>query len=69
MTPLVSIIVPMYNVEPFIEDCIDSPLTQTLSDIEVILVNDGTPDRSGEMAEAYAKRDTRVQVIHKKMAA
>lgn len=69
MTPLVSIIVPMYNVEPFIEECINSLLAQTLSDIEIILVNDGTPDRSGEMAAAYAKRDARVQVIHKKMAA
>ncbi|MCY8472176.1 glycosyltransferase [Bacillus halotolerans] len=66
MTPLVSIIVPMYKVEPFIEECINSLLAQTLTDIEIILVNDGTPDRSGEMAEAYAKRDERVQVIHKK---
>lgn len=64
MTPLVSIIVPMYNVEPFIEECIDSLLRQTLSDIEIILVNDGTPDRSGEIAEDYAKRDTRIRVIH-----
>lgn len=69
MRPLVSIIVPMYNVEPFIEECFNSLLAQTLTDIEIILVNDGTPDRSGEMAEAYAKRDERVQVIHKKMAA
>ncbi len=64
MIPLVSIIVPMYNVEPFIEECIDSLLRQTLSDIEIILVNDGTPDRSGEIAEDYAKRDARIRVIH-----
>lgn len=64
MIPLVSIIVPMYNVEPFIEECIDSLLRQTLSDIEIILVNDGTPDRSGEIAEDYAKRDARIWVIH-----
>ncbi|PJY99532.1 glycosyltransferase [Bacillus vallismortis] len=64
MTPLVSIVVPMYNVEPFIEACIDSLLRQTLSDMEVILVNDGSPDRSGEIAEDYAKRDARIRVIH-----
>ncbi|CAN2250448.1 putative glycosyl transferase involved in biofilm matrix formation [Bacillus subtilis] len=64
MTPVVSIVVPMYNVEPFIEECIDSLLRQTLSDIEIILVNDGTPDRSGEIAEDYAKRDARIRVMH-----
>ncbi|MCY9374546.1 glycosyltransferase [Bacillus sp. T17B1] len=64
MIPLVSIIVPMYNVEPFIKECIDSLRRQTLSDIEIILVNDGSPDRSGEIAEDYAKRDSRIRVIH-----
>ncbi|MDR4433076.1 glycosyltransferase [Bacillus tequilensis] len=64
MTPLASVIVPMYNVEPFIEECIDSLQRQTLSDIEIILVNDGSPDRSGELAENYAKRDARIRVIH-----
>ncbi|MCY9111800.1 glycosyltransferase [Bacillus atrophaeus] len=65
MTPLVSIIVPMYNVESFIEECAESLLRQTLSSIEIIFVNDGSPDRSADIAEAYAKRDARIQVIHK----
>ncbi|MGF7534277.1 glycosyltransferase [Bacillus mexicanus] len=64
MSPLASIIVPMYNVEPYIEECINSLLCQTLSDIEIILVNDGSPDRSGEIAVNYAKRDARIRVIH-----
>ena len=63
--PLFSVVVPMYNVEQFLPKCIDSLLAQTLSDIEVILVDDGSPDRCGEIAESYAKKDSRITVIHR----
>lgn len=63
--PKVSIIVPIYNVEKYIERCIDSIINQTLKDIEIILVDDGSTDRSGEIADDYAKKDSRIIVIHK----
>lgn len=56
MRPRVSIIVPMYGVEKYVEQCIDSLLKQTLQEIEIILVDDGSPDRSGEIADEYAKK-------------
>ena len=61
----VSVIVPVYKVEPYIERCVDSIRSQTLSDIEILLVDDGTPDRSGELCDAWAKEDLRIRVIHK----
>ena len=66
MKPFISIIVPMYNVEDYIEECVDSLRRQTLKNIEIILVDDGSPDRSGEIARTYCSLDARVQVIHKK---
>lgn len=66
MNPKVSIIVPMYGVEQYVEKCIDSLLNQTLQEIEIILVNDGSPDRSGEIADEYAKKDSRIKVVHQK---
>ncbi len=63
-----SVIVPCYNVEQYIGECIDSILSQTLEDIELILVDDGSPDRSGEICDEYARKDKRVMVIHKKNA-
>ena len=68
MRPKVSIIVPMYGVEQYVEKCIDSLLNQTLKEIEIILVDDGSPDRSGEIADDYAKKDNRIKVIHQKNA-
>lgn len=62
---LVSIIVPVYGVEQYLGECIDSILAQTWQSLEVILVDDGSPDGSGAICDAYAARDSRVKVIHK----
>lgn len=63
-----SIIVPVYNVEKYIHRCIDSILNQTFQDFELILIDDGSPDNSGEICDEYAKKDTRIKVIHQKNA-
>ncbi|MBQ8783661.1 MAG: glycosyltransferase [Clostridia bacterium] len=63
--PKFSIIVPIYNVENYIEKCIDSILAQSFSDFELILVDDGSPDRCPQICDEYAKKDGRVKVIHK----
>ncbi len=65
MDDLISIIIPIYNVEPYLCECVDSVLQQTYSTLEIILVNDGSPDRCGEICDAYAKKDHRIIVIHK----
>jgi glycosyltransferase involved in cell wall biosynthesis len=62
--PAISIIVPVYKAEKYIGRCLDSILAQTFQDYEVILVDDGSPDRSGEICEMYAQKDTRFNVIH-----
>ena len=62
---MLSIIIPIYGVEKYLRDCIDSVLAQTYKDIEVILVDDGSPDRCGEICDEYARSDSRVTVIHK----
>lgn len=64
--PLISVIIPVYNVEAYLSECIDSILNQSYKNIEVILVNDGSPDNCGLICDDYAKRDTRIVVIHKK---
>lgn len=63
--PTISIIVPVYKVENYLSQCIDSILSQTFSDWECILVDDGSPDGSGAICDEYAQIDTRIQVIHK----
>lgn len=63
--PLLSIIVPVYKVEAYLDECVRSILGQTYTDLELILVDDGSPDRSGEMCDAWVSRDSRVRVIHK----
>ena len=62
---MVSMIVPVYNSEKTLSRCIDSILNQTYRDFELILLNDGSTDTSGEICDAYAKRDSRVRVVHK----
>ena len=64
MKPLVSVIVPVYKVEPYLERCLDSLVNQTLKEIEIIVIDDGSPDRCGEICEAYAARDARFRVVH-----
>ena len=66
--PAFSIVVPIYNVEKYLRGCINSILGQTFSDLELILVDDGSPDGSPEICDQYAKKDPRVRVIHKKNA-
>ena len=63
--PQFSIIVPVYKVEAYLPACVDSILNQSFSDFELILVDDGSPDRCGEICDEYAARDQRVRVIHK----
>ncbi len=62
---LVSMIVPIYKVEKYLGQCIESLLAQTYRNLQIILVDDGSPDRSGEICEEYARKDDRILVIHK----
>lgn len=64
MTPLVSVIVPVYNVEKYLAECIDSILGQTFKDFEVICIDDGSTDSSGKMLDDYREKDERVIVVH-----
>lgn len=61
---LISVVVPIYKVEKYLNDCIDSILAQTYTGLEIILVDDGSPDRCGEIADGYAAKDSRIKVIH-----
>ena len=63
MEPKVSIIIPVYNVEPFLARCLDSVVGQTLRGIEIICVDDGSPDRSIDILNRYAAQDDRIRVI------
>lgn len=63
--PLISVIVPVYNVEKYLRDCVDSILNQTYENFELILVDDGSPDSSGKMCDAFAEKDKRIIVLHK----
>lgn len=64
--PAVSVILPIYCVEKYLEQCIDSILVQTCSDLEIILVNDGSTDHCGNICDKYSAKDSRIRVIHKK---
>ena len=64
MKPMISIIVPVYKVEPYLRQCVDSILRQTYRDIEVLLIDDGSPDRCGDICDEYGAKDQRVRVFH-----
>lgn len=61
---MVSVIVPVFNVEPYIKQCLDSILSQTYKDLEIIVIDDGSSDGSGEICDYYEKKDQRIKVFH-----
>jgi glycosyltransferase involved in cell wall biosynthesis len=63
--PKVSIVIPIYNVEKYLRQCLDSVVSQTLKDIEIICVNDGSKDSSLDIIKEYAEKDERVKIIDK----
>ena len=63
--PKISVIIPVYNAESTLRRCVDSVLAQTFTDFECILINDGSKDKSGEICDEYAARDSRIRVFHK----
>ena len=65
-TPKISIIVPIYNVEAYLDRCMQSLIMQTLREIEIIMVDDESPDNCPTICDNYAKQDSRIKVIHKK---
>ena len=62
--PLIGVIIPVYNVEKYLEQCVDSVLNQSFKDFEVILVNDGSKDKSGEICNIYSQKDSRIKVFN-----
>ena len=62
---MISVIVPCYNVAPYLERCVNSLTAQTYSDLEIILVDDGSTDRTGEVSDRLIEYDSRIKVIHK----
>ena len=66
MNPLISVIVPVYNVEDYLDRCVESIINQTYKNLEIILVDDGSPDKCPQMCDKWAEKDNRIKVIHKK---
>lgn len=64
-SPLISVIIPVYKVEQYIRKCVDSVIEQTYDNLEIFLVDDGSPDKCGEICDEYARKDKRIIVIHK----
>ena len=64
MTPMISVIIPVYNVSAFLRPCLDSVAAQSYTNMEVLLVNDGSTDDSGAICDEYAARDPRFRVFH-----
>ena len=65
MDPIISVIIPVYNVEPYIRQCLDSIINQTYRNLEIIVIDDGSPDGCGKICDEYAAKDDRMVVIHK----
>ena len=65
-TPLISVIVPVFNIEDYIEQCLSSLQAQTMKDIEIIVIDDGSTDNSGHICDSFSEKDPRFKVIHKK---
>ncbi len=63
--PLISVIVPVYNAEKTLRRCVDSILSQTFTEFELLLINDGSKDNSGVICDEYARKDSRIRVFHK----
>ena len=63
--PKITVIIPVYNAESTLRRCLDSILIQTFTDFECILIDDGSKDRSGEICDEYARKDSRIKVFHK----
>ena len=63
-TPLISVIVPIYNVEEYLSGCLESILSQNFSDFEIICIDDGSTDESGSILEMYASKDSRIRTVH-----
>lgn len=61
---MISIVIPVYNVEKYISECLDSVINQTYSNLQIILIDDGSTDRSGIICDEYSKRDKRIEVVH-----
>ena len=66
MNPKVSVIIPVYKVENFLRECLDSVMHQTLTDLEIILIDDGSPDKCPQICDEYALKDNRIKVIHQR---
>ena len=64
--PLISIIIPVYNVEPYLEEALDSVIHQTYEKLEILVIDDGSSDRSSVICDTYARTDQRINVIHQK---
>ena len=62
---MVSVIVPVYNVENYLKKCLDSIINQSYTNLEILLIDDGSTDASGELCEKYAEKDSRVKIFHK----
>ena len=68
MKDLISVIVPVYNVEKYLNKCLDSIISQTYTNLEIILIDDGSTDNCGKICDEYASKDKRIKVIHKENA-
>lgn len=67
VTPKVSVIIPVYNVENYLSECLDSVINQSLKELEILCINDGSTDNSLEILSKYAKQDSRIKIITKKI--